>query len=101
VAGRVTLLLELKSHFDGNPRLVERTAEVLKGYAGPVAVMSFDPDLIEAARHTAPTFTTRDRGRADLFSSRMEQAARAHENKIWRGCSTPPALVRNSLLTPS
>jgi glycerophosphoryl diester phosphodiesterase len=55
VAGRVTLLLELKSHFDGNPRLVERTAEVLKGYAGPVAVMSFDPDLIEAARHTAPT----------------------------------------------
>ena len=55
VGGRVTLLLELKSHFDGNPRLVERTIEVLRGYAGPVAVMSFDPDLIEAARHAAPT----------------------------------------------
>src|SRR6476620_2242710 len=54
VAGRVTLLLELKSHFDGNLRLVERAAEVLKGYAGPVAVMSCDPDLIEAARHAAP-----------------------------------------------
>src|SRR6478752_8353701 len=50
VAGRVTLLLELKSHFDGDSRLVERAAEVLKGYAGHVAVMSFDPDLIEAAR---------------------------------------------------
>jgi glycerophosphoryl diester phosphodiesterase len=55
VAGRVTLLLELKSHFDGNSRLVERTVQVLKGYSGPVAVMSFDPDLIEATRHAAPT----------------------------------------------
>ena len=54
VGGRVTLLLELKSHFDGNLRLVERTVEVLKDYAGPAAVMSFDPDLIEAARYAAP-----------------------------------------------
>jgi glycerophosphoryl diester phosphodiesterase len=55
VAGRATLLLELKSHFDGDVRLVERAIEVLAGYVGPVAVMSFDPDLIEAARHTAPS----------------------------------------------
>ena len=54
VGGRVTLLLELKSHFDGNLRLVDRTVEVLKGYAGPVAVMSFDPDLIQAVRYAAP-----------------------------------------------
>ena len=54
VGGRVTLLLELKSHFDGNLRLVDRTVEVLKGYAGPVAVMSFDPDLIHAVRYAAP-----------------------------------------------
>ena len=54
VGGRVTLLLELKSHFDGNLRLVDRTVEVLKGYSGPVAVMSFDPDLIHAVRYAAP-----------------------------------------------
>ena len=54
VGGRVTLLLELKSHFDGNLRLVDRTVEVLKGYSGPVAVMSFDPDLIQAVRYAAP-----------------------------------------------
>lgn len=54
VAGRVTLLLELKSRFDGDMRLSKRTADVLSGYAGPVAVMSFDPDLIEAVRHAAP-----------------------------------------------
>jgi glycerophosphoryl diester phosphodiesterase len=54
VAGRATLLLELKSHFDGDLRLVRRVAEVLAGYAGPVAVMSFDPAMVEAARTTAP-----------------------------------------------
>jgi glycerophosphoryl diester phosphodiesterase len=54
VAGRVTLLLELKSHFDGDARLAKRTVEVLSAYSGPVAVMSFDPDLIEAVRHAAP-----------------------------------------------
>jgi glycerophosphoryl diester phosphodiesterase len=54
VAGRVTLLLELKSHLEGNARLAERTVAVLASYGGPVAVMSFDPDLIAAVRHAAP-----------------------------------------------
>jgi len=54
VGGRATLLLELKSHFDGDLRLAKRAADVLSGYAGPVAVMSFDPDQIEAVRHAAP-----------------------------------------------
>jgi glycerophosphoryl diester phosphodiesterase len=54
VAGRATLLLELKSHFDGDRRLVERTAHVLAGYSGPVAAMSFDPSMVEAIRHAAP-----------------------------------------------
>jgi glycerophosphoryl diester phosphodiesterase len=54
LAGRVTLLLELKSHFNGDLRLAKRAISVLAGYAGPVAVMSFDPDLIEVTRHTAP-----------------------------------------------
>lgn len=50
VAGRATLLLELKSHFDDDIRLVTRTADVLSSYPGPVAVMSFDPYLVERAR---------------------------------------------------
>jgi glycerophosphoryl diester phosphodiesterase len=54
VAGRATLFLELKSHFDGNRRLVQRCADVLKSYAGPVAVISFDPAMIEAVREIAP-----------------------------------------------
>jgi glycerophosphoryl diester phosphodiesterase len=54
VAGRVTLVIELKSRFDGDRRLVARTAEVLGRYSGPVAVMSFDPAQIAALRTAAP-----------------------------------------------
>ena len=54
VAGRVTLVLELKSHFDGDRRLPLRVAEVLRRYAGPVAAMSFDPGQIVAIRQAAP-----------------------------------------------
>jgi glycerophosphoryl diester phosphodiesterase len=54
VAGRTAVLLELKSHFDGDLRLATRAAKVLAGYDGPAGVMSFDPDPIAALRRTAP-----------------------------------------------
>ena len=57
VAGRATLALELKSHFDGDRRLVQRSAHVLANYRGPVAVMSFDPAMIEVVRWIAPHLT--------------------------------------------
>ena len=57
VGGRATLVCELKSHFDGDMQLAKRAAQVLSGYAGPAAIMSFDPDLIEAVRHAAPRLT--------------------------------------------
>jgi glycerophosphoryl diester phosphodiesterase len=53
VAGRVALLLELKSHFDADTRLAERAIDVLAGYRGPVALMSFDPALLEFLRYKA------------------------------------------------
>jgi glycerophosphoryl diester phosphodiesterase len=54
VGGRVTMLLELKSRFDGDPRLPARVAAVLASYRGPVAPMSFDPRQLDALRHQAP-----------------------------------------------
>lgn len=57
VGGRATLVLELKSRFDGDLRLAQRTAAVLANYAGPVATMSFDPGLIEPLRGIAPKLT--------------------------------------------
>jgi glycerophosphoryl diester phosphodiesterase len=54
-AGRVPLVVEIKSRFDGDTRLAQRTAQVLAGYAGPAAAMSFDPAAIETVRTVAPT----------------------------------------------
>ena len=54
VAGRVPLVIEVKSHFDGDRKLVTRMSEVLASYSGPVAGMSFDPDQVLALRETMP-----------------------------------------------
>jgi glycerophosphoryl diester phosphodiesterase len=54
VAGRVPLVIEVKSHFDGDRRLVRRMAEVLSSYEGPAAGMSFDPDQVLALRELIP-----------------------------------------------
>lgn len=54
VGGRVTMLLELKSRFDGDPLLPARVAAVLAGYRGPVAPMSFDPLQLNVLRQKAP-----------------------------------------------
>jgi len=57
VGGRVPLLIEIKSHFDGDLRLTRRVADVLAGYRGPVAAMSFDPAPVTALRSLAPDLT--------------------------------------------
>jgi glycerophosphoryl diester phosphodiesterase len=54
VRGRVPVIVEVKSHFDGDRRLVKRMAEVLASYSGPVAGMSFDPDQVAALREMIP-----------------------------------------------
>jgi glycerophosphoryl diester phosphodiesterase len=54
VAGRTALFVEVKSRFDGDMRLITRAAEVLARYSGHVALMSFDPAPIVAARRLAP-----------------------------------------------
>jgi glycerophosphoryl diester phosphodiesterase len=50
----VPLVIEVKSHFDGDRRLVRRMAEVLSSYEGPAAGMSFDPDQVLALRELIP-----------------------------------------------
>lgn len=54
VRGRVPIVIEVKSHFDGDRKLVRRMAEVLASYSGPAAGMSFDPDQVMALRETMP-----------------------------------------------
>jgi glycerophosphoryl diester phosphodiesterase len=54
VSGRVPLVIEVKSHFDGDRKLVARMAEVLASYSGPAVGMSFDPDQVMALREMMP-----------------------------------------------
>jgi glycerophosphoryl diester phosphodiesterase len=76
VGGRVTLFLELKSRFDGDLRLAERAANVLRSYGGPVALMSFDPEPVARLKTIAPALTRglvaqrRDRANRDEKESR-------------------------------
>jgi len=57
VRGQATLVLELKSAFDGDRRVALRTVDVLKNYPGAIAAMSFDPDLVVALKEAAPDLT--------------------------------------------
>jgi glycerophosphoryl diester phosphodiesterase len=54
VGGRVPLIIEVKSHFDGDRKLVTRMAQVLATYGGPAAGMSFDPDQVMALQALMP-----------------------------------------------
>jgi glycerophosphoryl diester phosphodiesterase len=52
IAGRVPLVCEIKSAFDGDFRLAARATEVARDYAGPLAFKSFDPQVIAHLRAT-------------------------------------------------
>jgi glycerophosphoryl diester phosphodiesterase len=55
IGGRVGLVVEIKSRFDGDHRLAERVITVLKSYSGHTAVMSFDPLPVALVHRGAPT----------------------------------------------
>lgn len=54
VAGRVPLVCEIKSRFDGDVTLAERVRTLIADYAGPVAIKSFDPAVIAHLRRDPP-----------------------------------------------
>ncbi|MBL9052319.1 MAG: phosphodiesterase [Tabrizicola sp.] len=58
VAGRVPLLVELKDQsgiMNGTDGVLERaTVAALRGYQGPVALMSFNPDVVACLAEIAP-----------------------------------------------
>lgn len=55
VAGRVPLLVEIKSEWDApDKRFLEAIAAAALAYKGPIALMSFDPAVMAAVRNLAP-----------------------------------------------
>jgi glycerophosphoryl diester phosphodiesterase len=55
IAGRVPLIIEIKSRFNGDIRLAERALALISNYSGPACLKSFDPViLIHLREHEAP-----------------------------------------------
>ena len=46
VAGSVPLVIEIKTHWDGDERLTLKALEILQSYDGPYCLMSFDPSVL-------------------------------------------------------
>jgi glycerophosphoryl diester phosphodiesterase len=96
VAGRVPLVIEVKSHFDGDRRLVKRMVEVLQTYSGPVVGMSFDPDQVLALRETMPKLLrgiVAQRSYDDGYWAKLTSAQRASMLHLRHGFRTEPHFV--------
>ncbi|TAI64288.1 glycerophosphodiester phosphodiesterase [Bradyrhizobium sp. Leo170] len=96
VAGRVPLLVEVKSHFDGDRKLVKRMAEVLSSYSGPVVGMSFDPDQVLALREIMPRLhrgITAQRNYDDGYWAKLTPAQRDSMLYLRHGFRTEPHFV--------
>jgi glycerophosphoryl diester phosphodiesterase len=61
IDARTPLVCEIKSAFDGDMRLARRTAQVVAAYAGPVALKSFDPQIVTHLRAEAAALGVADR----------------------------------------
>jgi glycerophosphoryl diester phosphodiesterase len=97
VAGRVTLVIELKSLHDADDRLPRRAAQVLAGYAGPAALMSFDPFQVVMVREAGPGITRglvaeKRRGRAGRPGAYIGNLLRARPQFLAYSVADLPAL---------
>lgn len=96
VGGRVPLVVEVKSHFDGDRKLVRRMAEVLASYSGPVVGMSFDPDQVLALREIIPKLPrgiTAQRSYDDSSWTKLTQEQRDGMLHLRHGFATQPHFV--------
>lgn len=96
VADRVPLLVEIKSRFNGDLRLLRRVAEVLAGYRGHAAAMSFDPACVAGLRQAAPAVPrgiVAERRFADCDAALMSRARQRALGAILHAPRTRPQFV--------
>ena len=106
VAGRAAMLIELKGARAGDRRLAARAVDVLSGYGGNAAVMSFEPRLVAEVRRIAPRLARgmamRTHSWRDVFAA-PKQAIAASRRRSYRArnslpipCATCPHCSRRS-----
>lgn len=86
VAGKVPLVIELKSHWNGDVALARRALEMFQIYDGPHCLMSYDPDMIAAVHELSPQTVrgivadrvVEDYYRALPFARRLEMRELSH-----------------------
>ncbi len=82
IGGRVPLVVEIKSRFDGNTALTKRTCEILAGYSGPYVIKSFDPDVLATVRAIAPGVTRGIVGEGDYSYSAYDSLSAAQKHAL-------------------
>jgi glycerophosphoryl diester phosphodiesterase len=95
VNGQVPLVIELKSHWDGDVALAATALKILERYAGPYAIMSFDPDLVAAVAELSPRTVrgiTADRA-VDSYYSALPLARRIEMRTMSHLARTKPHFV--------
>ena len=100
VAGRVTLVVELKGRFDGDDRLSARVADVLARYPGPVAAMSFDLRQVMQLRQKAPALVrgiTAAEYRPKSYRDLLPQGAQRGLGYIRAGLQAKPQFLAYSV----
>ena len=96
VGGRVPLVIEIKSHYDGDRKLVGRVAQVLAAYRGPAVAMSFDPDQVIAVKELAPDMTrgiVAQASYADSHWSKVPTERKSRMTALKHGLSTQPHFI--------
>jgi glycerophosphoryl diester phosphodiesterase len=96
LAGRVTLVVELKGRFDGDERLARRVADVLSRYGGPVAAMSFDLRQVMQLRQKAPDLVrgmTADKFRPNSYRDLLPAGAQRGLGFVRAGLTAKPQFL--------
>lgn len=96
VDGRTPLVIEIKSHYDGDRRLASRVVDVLTSYRGPAAAMSFDPDQVMAVKTIAPKLTRGIVAQAnydDSHWSKVSSERKSRMTALRHGLATRPHFV--------
>jgi glycerophosphoryl diester phosphodiesterase len=100
VAGRVTLVVELKGRFDGDERLAKRVVGVLSRYPGPVAAMSFDLRQVMQLRQMAPHLArgiTAAEYRPNSYRDLLPEGARSGFGYVRMGLKARPQFLAYSV----
>jgi glycerophosphoryl diester phosphodiesterase len=100
VAGRTTLVVELKGRFDGDERLAKRVADVLSRYTGPVAAMSFDLRQVMQLRQMAPGLVrgmTAAEYRPNSYRDLLPEGARRGLGYVRAGLKARPQFLAYSV----